>query len=180
MSKQDLGSIKDFFKREIENGTYFLHHEEVFQVWQQALAEKAKNGGWDQELEGLSCEILAGLAVYHPHAYRKEFEAVIQDSQISEEGKMKALHVIRHHFLDPDHASSCLRLYKMFLESPHPGLKDFAARSFMQLLTEMRVGGQITSVLSKDDSRKEIENILKSLSGEGWVEADELLDFLEF
>ena len=174
-----MKDIKEFFRTELEHGTYFLNGPEIYGKLKEVFEKRASSREWDQEVDHLSLELLAGLAVFHFGEYEKELERLLRDPTFSAEAKIKGLGVIRHHFLDPDHVLAGLRLYPLFLNANEPGLRDFAARSFLQLLTEMRVVGGMGGVLRDEGTKGEIRRILKELSARGWMEADELLDLLE-
>lgn len=164
-------------QRELEEGTYFLHPLPVFEKIEKTLQLRAKASGWDPDFDGVLLGLLAGLSVFD-RAYSQKLEGLLRDPSFSHASKVKALNVIRQHFIDPDHSAPCLDLYGFFLEAPGP-VKDFAARSLLQLMTEMRVGGQVDLILAKDSNREKITGILATLSEQGWLEAAELLDLLE-
>ncbi len=179
VAQQNFGEKKNFFRDELEKGTYLLNHEKVFQNINLVLGERKKAKGWDCELDSLVLELLAGLAVHHPSHYGGYFREVLLDLSIPVEAKLKSLQIVRYYFLNPDCILVSARLYKEFLYSPDASLRDFSIRSFLQAVTEMRVGGQIASALSCDESREEIRRILQDLSRDNWLEASELLDLLE-
>jgi len=177
-----LTQLKDLekdLKRELEEGSYFLHREPVFEKIQKVLQLRRGTAKWEASLDELLLELLAGLSVFDRAAYAAKFEELIRDQNFSKPAKVKALHMIRQHLMDPEHSAACLALYRFFLEAPDDHLRDFAARSILQLMTEMRVGGQMDLILAENLNRKKITGILKNLSGQGWLEAAELLDLLE-
>lgn len=170
--------VKQFLKQELERGTYFLKTQEISAKLKEIFHERSKAATWDSELDDLSCELLAGLSVYD-RSCAQEFKNLIEDTRFSKQSKVKALNVLRYHLVNPDHASSSLELFGCFLNSNDPSLVDFSTRSFLQILTEMRVGGQMPLILKQDENREGITRVLKSLSEKGWMEAGELLDLLD-
>lgn len=171
--------LKEYLRKELEEGTFFLHPEEIrvklaafFEGRQGAAAE-------DPELDGIAFQLVAGLAVYQPGNFSGELAARLKLPDVSAETKIKSLQVVRQHLLDPERMMTCLSLYGIFLRSSDSSVRDFSARSLLQTLTEMRVGGLLEAVLSEDEPRSQVAAVLRELSGQGWLEAGELLDLLE-
>lgn len=165
-----------FLKRELEEGTYPLHGEAVSRRVDVVLAEE--NLSADDEMAGLVLPLAAGLALFRPGEYRDRFARLVSDAALSRECKIKALQLIREQGPDPSRFAAGLGLYALFLETDDSRLKDFAARVFLQNLTEIRIGGQ-SEKLIQGETRILAARLLKKLAAENWLEADELLDFLE-
>lgn len=176
MKEKGTRRLREFLESELESGAYVIHHEAVFRAATKALTS-AERG---PELEAAALEAMAGLAVRYPEGsgYWEGFASSVKDASVSSASKTKAMQVVRGGLLDPEQASSALRLYRFFLDHYEAGLCDLAARTFLQTLTEMRVGGQMETVL-RDSFRTELRDILAALSRAGWLEARELAGFLE-
>ena len=176
MKEKGTRRLREFLKSELESGAYVMHHEAVFRAATEALTSAER----DPELEAPALEAMAGLAVRYPEGsrYWEGFVSSVKDASVSSASKTKAMQVVRSGLLDPDQASSALRLYRFFLDHSEARLSDLAARTFLQTLTEMRVGGQMERVL-RDSFRTELREILAALGTAGWLEAGELAGFLE-
>jgi hypothetical protein len=165
-----------FLKRALEEGTYPLECDQVSRRIDEVLGKE--NWPADEEMTGLLLPLAAGLALYRPADHRDRFARLLSDGSVSRENKIKALQLIREHVSEPSRFAAGLDLYSLFLESPDSRLKDFAVRVFLQNLTEMRIGGQ-SEQLMRGENRVLAARLLKKLAAENWLEADELLDFLE-
>lgn len=168
-------ALLSVLKRELEEGTYSLRLDEVGRHLEAVLAAGIAG---DEEMASLVLPLAAGLSLYRPAEHQARFARLFSDPALSREAKVKALHLIREHMAEPSRLSAGLGLYRLYLETQDTGLKDFAARVFLQNLTEMRVGGQ-GERLTQGENRRVAAELLRKLSAENWLEADELLDFLE-
>lgn len=173
------GTGAKFLREQLEAGTFVAEHERVFPKILEALTDPA--GSSDPELEPLAFRALAGLALCRPDIprYEETLLEFLSREALSTAAKMQVLSVIRAHIPDPDRFLAALRLYGSVLSHPDRALADFAARTLLQALTEMRVGGSLESVLAREEVRLACARVLGRLSREGWLEAGELLDLLE-
>lgn len=162
----------------IDSGEFLLKPEETFTQIKSVFTSGAYRE--DGELEEICLKLLAGLAVYFFNSeYGREFLRVLQDPVFSPLSKINSLEVTRYYLTDPRHVFPCLQIYRHYLTAPEPAVKDFACRSFLQTISEMRVGGQIVELFAVPQVSGTIRILLQELSAQEWLEADELLDLLE-
>ena len=177
MSAKDLPTLQSFLKESLEEGTFFLKPKEVFEAIQEVLPQRGGKEG--PELDNLVLELLAGLASYYPGDYEAAFLKEIRNETFPFEARLKALQSVRSHLFDPDKAPVVIRLYQDFMNSKDARFKDFATRSFLQTLTEMHLGGQAEFLLAREGTKTTLSVILRQLAQADWLEASELLDFLQ-
>lgn len=170
--------MKKALLEKIETGEFLLKPEETFTQIKSVFASGAYRE--DPELEEICLKLLAGLAVYFFNSeYGREFLRALKDPVFTPAAKINSLEVTRYYLTDPRHVFPCLQIYRHYLTSEEPEVKDFACRSFLQTISEMRVGGQITELFAVPQVSGSTRILLQELSAQNWLEADELLDLLE-
>jgi len=163
---------------EIEGGTFVRNHEGVVA----RLREVLEPGGVyarEAGLEEMAVKMLAGLAIYYPEEYQAEFLTTLVREDLQTTSLSGAVEPVRYYLSDPFHSAGCLDLFEAFVFHPIAAVADFSTRTFLQTLSELHVGGNVAQLVNRPPLKAKLTELLLKLEKSDWIEAVELLDYLE-